>query len=229
MIRLITAATRECLEPLGLRRGKSRSWYDDRDWWIINVEFQASRRPGTYLNIGAMWLWTDQEHWSFDEGCRVHWQGDGSFASTTPLGERGWTNFLDFRTADQFSHDVRSLAQIAARRVAELRAQFPDPPSVVRQLASRRTRSDESPWWHAYHTGAAAAFCGDAATARRSFDRITPNNLGVEWEHDLARRASELSSLANDPDALRQRLHTTVQATRQRLKLSPGPTAAPGS
>ncbi|MGW4461646.1 hypothetical protein [Micromonospora sp. NPDC004704] len=226
--RLIASAAREGLAPLGLRRlDRSRTWYDDRGWWVIHVEFQSSRRAGTYLNIGAMWLWVDKNFWTFDEGDRLYWRNDGSFTYDPPYGGSGWLQFLDFLRVEQFSRDLPSLVQIAARRVTELRAQFPDPGSVVTHLASRRTRRAESEWWHDYNTGAAAGLCRDTATARRSFDSIRPDHLEVDWVHDLARTASELGDLASDPDALQERILATIHATRQRLKLPPSVITAP--
>jgi hypothetical protein len=220
--RLIATAARERLKPLGLhQRGRSRIWYDDRDWSLITVEFQPPRTLGTYLNVGATWLWTDRDHLSFDEGNRLHWRSDGSFTSTAPLGEPGWRQLLEYRDADQFSRDIQLVVDVAARRVVELRAMLPDPCGAAELLAGRQTRPDESPWWHAYHSGAAAGLCGDVASARRGFDRIAVGDLDPGWAHDLARQAAELSGLGNDVDALRRRLVDTIQTTRQRLKLSP--------
>ncbi|WP_326556437.1 hypothetical protein [Micromonospora sp. NBC_01796] len=125
--RLIASAAREGLAPLGLRRlGRSRRWYDDRGWWVIHVEFQSSRSAGTYLNIGAMWLWVDKNFWTFDEGDRLYWRDDGSFTYDPQYGESGWLQFLDFLRVEQFSRDLPSLVQIAARRVTELLASDPD-------------------------------------------------------------------------------------------------------
>jgi hypothetical protein len=222
--RLITAAAREHLPPLGLRRrGASRNWFDDRGWWLINVAFQPSARDGTYLNIGAMWLWHEGDHWSFDEGCRLYWRADGTFTTDPPIGERGWGDFLEFRSSEQFAHDLQMLVEIAVQRVEQLRRLFPDPCAVARRLAARATRPGESPWWHAYHSGAAAAFCGDAATARHSFERIMVTNLDPDWAHELAHNARDLADLAENPPDLRHRLAEMIQATRHRLGLPPAP------
>ena len=52
--RVIDAEARQALKPLGLyRKGKSRVWYDDHGWWLIQVEFQPSAWfRGSYLNVG---------------------------------------------------------------------------------------------------------------------------------------------------------------------------------
>ncbi|MEU9738881.1 hypothetical protein AB0E12_06775 [Micromonospora chersina] len=225
--RLVAAAARQHLQPLGLhRRGASRVWFDDRGWWLIVVEFQPSRSQGTYVNVGAMWLWHERGHWSFDDGSRIHWRNDGTFVAHPPIGEAGWTSSLDFANAEQFTRDLDMVAGIAAQRVEQLRSQFPDPAATARQLASRTTKHSESPWWHAYHTGAAAALAGDPDTARQAFHRITVGNLDPVWAHDLAQHAQQLADLADNPPALQQRVTEVIHATRQRLKLPPGPTSA---
>ncbi|MEH0937751.1 hypothetical protein [Micromonospora psammae] len=220
--RLVAAAARQYLQPLGLhRKGGSRVWFDDRGWWLIVVEFPPSRSDGTYLNVGAMWLWHERDHWSFDDGGRIYWRNDAAFVAQPPIGETGWTSFLDFVNAQQFTRDTDTLAGIAAQRVEELRAQYPDPAATARQLASRKTGRDESSWWHAYHTGIAATLAGDLDAARQAFHRITVGNLDPNWAHDLAQRAGHLADLANDPPTLRQRVIEIIHATRRRLKLPP--------
>jgi hypothetical protein len=55
----VSASARDALRPLGLRqKGRSRVWIDDRRWWLILVEFQASGwSKGSYLNVAPMWMW----------------------------------------------------------------------------------------------------------------------------------------------------------------------------
>jgi len=215
---LVKAAAREHLAPLGLRqRAGSRLWFDDRGWWLANVEFQPSRRQGTYLNVGAMWLWNDRDHWAFDDGSRVYWRGEGSFTHEVPLGERGWTDFLDYRTPVQFTKEIDRVARVAAQRVQQLREQFSDPRAAAEQLTSRSTRRGESRLWHLFNGGAAAGLSGNAQTARRCFDSIAVDSLEPEWAHELATRSAQLRELADD--ALRNRLIETINATRQRLNL----------
>ncbi|MEU1397461.1 hypothetical protein ABZ403_15550 [Micromonospora zamorensis] len=222
--RLVAATAREHLQPLGLRRrGATRLWFDDRGWWLILVEFQPSRSNGTYLNIGAMWLWHERDHWSFDDGDRIYWRNDAAFVTQPPIGEAGWTSSLDFINAEQFARDINMVAGVAAQRVEQLRGQYPDPAATARQLASRTTGLGESPWWHAYHTGAAAALAGDAGTARQAFHRITVGNLDPDWAHDLARHARRLADLADNPPALQRRIIELIQSTRRQLKLPPTP------
>lgn len=66
VLRIVTSAARESLEPLGLaRRGRSRLWVDDHGWWLGVVEFTPPRTAGSGLHVGAMWLWHDVDHLAF--------------------------------------------------------------------------------------------------------------------------------------------------------------------
>jgi hypothetical protein len=68
--KIIAEAAKETLEPLGIfQKGRSRSWIDDRGWWIVNIEFQPSgNSKGSYLNVAAMWLWDENDFFTFDFG-----------------------------------------------------------------------------------------------------------------------------------------------------------------
>lgn len=219
--RLIAAAARRHLRPLGLhRKGRSRLWYDDRGWSLIVVEFQTSGNDGTYLNIAAMWLWDEFEHWTLDDGDRISWRDDGSFLPE-PHDELGWEGFLSVITPDQFARDIDTVAGVAARRVEQLRSEFPDPAGTAARLAGRPTRPGEDAGWHTYHTGAAAALAGDADAARQAFHRIAATTATFEWEIVRARTATELAALADDPSALRQRIVELIEKRRRVLGLPP--------
>src|ERR1700761_427171 len=71
--RLINVAARTILRPLGcVQKGRSRTWLDDQSWWVGVVEFQPSGwARGSYLNVGACWLWSEKNYLSFDAGHRV--------------------------------------------------------------------------------------------------------------------------------------------------------------
>jgi hypothetical protein len=76
------------LRPLGLqRKGRSRVWFDDHGWWVGVVGFQPSRfSRGSYLNVGAMWLWSGNSHVTDQVGVRVRrapfvsYESDAQFA-----------------------------------------------------------------------------------------------------------------------------------------------------
>jgi hypothetical protein len=97
-------------ETLGLiRKGRSRTWLDDNDWWLGVVELQPSSwTRGSYLNVGAMWLWrkTDDHVIYFGFGDRI----DGA-------------GFADASDA-AFEYAVAAMAATAAEHVQRLREQL---------------------------------------------------------------------------------------------------------
>src|SRR4051794_39139422 len=100
--KLLTAAAREVLGPMGLVQiGRSRIWLDDQTWWLCAVEFQPSSwSRGTYLNVGCCWLWHVKDYVSFDLGNRV--------------ADAGYTAF---KNEAQFAAAARKYAQRAAIEV----------------------------------------------------------------------------------------------------------------
>jgi hypothetical protein len=215
--RLITGVARSVLRPMGLsQKGRSRLWYDDRGWSLTVVEFQPGRSPGTYLNVGAMWLWADRSAWTFDHGYRTYWRDDATFTWEPPYGEAGWQQHVDFLDVDQFSREMALVARVAALQVEKLRQQFPDVAAVGEQLSSMPTQIGESPLWRAFHCGAAAALSGDLPAAKQNLEKVASADLRVGWEQDLAAKAVGLLRLVHDPVALRDRL---VEATARGRRL----------
>jgi hypothetical protein len=134
---IITAAAREVLRPMGLKqKGRSRVWLDDHGWWLIVVEFQASSwSRGSYLNVGAMWLWHEPDHHiRFDVGHRV----DGA-------------GFIQYQNEDQFIPLARRFADLAGQEVRALRERFPDLRSVCEHLVAENPGRG----WPAFNAGVA--------------------------------------------------------------------------
>src|SRR2546426_11816134 len=98
--RLIAAAAKTALLPLGCRRkGQSRLWYSDQRFWIISIEFQPSAwSKGSYLNVGAAWLWHARTGFGFDAGYRV-------------------ADFISFESQEQFAPLIEQMAARASQEV----------------------------------------------------------------------------------------------------------------
>ncbi|MFF8413885.1 hypothetical protein [Streptomyces omiyaensis] len=204
--RLVTAAAREVLRPLGLQqRGRSRTWIDDHGWWLGVVEFQPGRSDGSYLNVGVMWLWQDRDHLSFDAGGR----------------EPGFERFVN---PAQFALDAQSLARRAAALVRENRARFVDLPSTTAFLTSQKSRPDH--FWDGYHAGVAAGLSGRTTTARHHLDRVLAEDAFAPWMVRAQESARRLHALAEDPKAFRAWATATTTSCRRRLELPTGRTAA---
>lgn len=190
----IRDAAREDLAPLGLvQKGRSRIWLDDHAWYLIQVEFQPSGfGKGSYLNVGAMWLWSPKDFLSFDHGDRVR----------------------HFEEANgDFTAQARSLASTAASRVLELREEVGSLESIAAVFA------DPDPGWPTLHAAIAAGLLGDVSVARRHFDAIVRLPVHYDWERDLVGQADSLLALLPDPSAFRDEVVTRIVTTRSLLRL----------
>jgi len=211
--KLINAAARDVLRPLGItQKGRSRTWLDDRGWWLGVIEFQPSSwSRGSYLNVGVNWLWDSKDYLSFDFGSRVH-EVDGPQI------------FVQYESDDQFLPLAHELATTAAEQACRYRDLFPTIDACAREL--RQTKPDLLE--KSLDAGIALSLSGDAPAAQEMFARSLSwfeSDEGLEWrtDRDEARyqRVRLLSALAEDVAAFRQRIREDVYEARARLKLPP--------
>jgi hypothetical protein len=209
--KLINAAARETLRPLGLvQAGRSRTWLDDQGWWLGIVEFQPSVwTRGSYLNVGVNWLWNVKDWLSFDFGYRVDEPGKEQ-------------TFFEYESDDQFAPLARQLAMVAAERITHYRRLFP----TLAAAATRLKGADDLE--RSLDAGVALGLVGEPDTAAAMLDRfITWFESGeeAEWRSDddapLYDRARLLRDLASDTQAFRERIRADVRETRTLLKLEP--------
>ncbi|MDH6580640.1 hypothetical protein [Kitasatospora sp. MAP5-34] len=208
--RLVTAAAREVLRPLGLQqRGRSRTWLDDQGWWLGVVEFQPSSwGQGTYLSVGAMWLWDDADYLAFHVGGR----------------EAGHESYKD---EAQFASLAMDMARLAASRTVEYRGLFTSPTSTAKYLAAHSAQRGNA--WDNYHAGVAAGLVGDADTARDRLARATQQFSGTDipWRVQAHQTSLQLRDMADDAEALRSWAAERITSCRQKLKLGPSPAGLP--
>ena len=200
--RILMEAARRALAPLGVRqRGRSRTWVDDHGWWLIVVEFQPSSwSKGSYLNVGAMWLWQRTDHisfdFSFDLGSRVE-------------------NHKEFRDEASVAVDAEQLAQRAAVEVLRYRSHFPDITAVADVLEKDARDSN----WPRYHAAIAAALAGRPALAAAGLRALADGPADYSWQEELRALAGELRETLTSPEAFESRVSTFVRTTRGLLKL----------
>lgn len=199
--RLIRDAAKRHLTPLGVRqRGRSRTWIDDRGWWLITVEFQPSSwSRGTYLNVGATWLWYFKNYLSFDLGYRIE-------------------GFRDL-TGEDAQSACDEVARRAAGEVEELRARIPDVEAVAREQKVAPA-GDLCPL---YHVAVAEALTGHLVDARQRFETLalpSAEDRNIAWIRELRARASFLLSLVGNASAFSEEIRSTIHQTRQALRLS---------
>jgi hypothetical protein len=201
--KLLNRAAREFLRPLGLtQKGRSRTWLDDHGWWLGVVEFQPGFGKGSYLNVGATFLWNpshdDDPYLSFDLGYRVE-------------------EFHPFEDASQFEPLARALAQRAADEARALRARLPDVAAAATVLAAAAEGDDGWPAWHA---AIALGLAGRRREAAMMFDRVIALDDDRDFWRRAQREAERLQPMLDDEESFRAEIEARIDRRRRALKLS---------
>jgi hypothetical protein len=195
---MITEAAKAALRPLGcVQKGRSRTWLDDQSWWVGLVEFQPSSWDrGSYLNVGACWLWYEKDCLSFDAGYRVE-------------------NFQSFKSADQFALAAEKLAERASREVTVLRKRFASPSHAQAWLAAKPPISI----WDHYHLAVIAGLAGAIDQSKRSFADVMSDPDERPWAIEIRRRAAEFARRLDLDNGIEAEVIDTVKRTRDLLGL----------
>lgn len=213
---ILNAGAREVLRPMGLvRKGRSRTWWDDHGWWLINVEFQPSGfSKGSYLNVGVSWLWAAEprSYVSYDLGYRVPSAG-GTFES-----------------ADQWRAVVDGLVRLAAEEVVRYRQLVPNLEAAARECVRlerervehmRTSQGRQAPAsWPTWHAAVASGLAGDVGTAVRYFDAVAQSAAEPEYWLPVRDRAAVWSDLVRrDHVAFIEVVRRQTEKQREALKL----------
>src|SRR5262249_40202190 len=155
---------RKILKPLGLtQKGRSRFWRDDRQWFVIGVEFQPSSwSRGSYLNVGCNWLWQVNEHFAYDVGGRVN-------------------SFVRFDNSEQFGVVTEELAYKAAEEIKRYRKMFPD----VRGVCDYYLQQESENIWSNLNAGIASALANKQSKASQFFQKVIESNDEAQWAKAL--------------------------------------------
>ncbi len=202
-----------------IQQGRSRVWLDDQGWWLCVVEFQPSSfTKGSYLNVGAMWLWRASAEIYFAVGYRV-----------------GEAPLVEFESEEQFAPAAKNFAEVAARQVSKYRALFPDLLHAARFLETHG--GGVSPEQDAFDAGMAWGLLGERAKAESAFKRHDSLISGYlkSWEsedwfrHDeehYRKEAEEdwaeshrFGQLLDDPARFRTEVLARIRSHRASLKL----------
>jgi hypothetical protein len=202
--RIIARAAQRRLKPLGcVQKGRSRTWIDDHGWWLGVIEFQPSGwSKGSYLNVGACWMWYAKDFLSFDDGYRVE-------------------EFQPFRDDEQFEQVAAALAERAAIEVETLRRRFPSLASAAKYLIAKQ--ADDRDLWAHYNAGVAAGLVGDTGTAKARLRKVVAvPQQDVPWILQLKEKSGMLLDLADNTSRFRSETAAVVGRARDLLKLSGG-------
>ncbi|MBT2118491.1 hypothetical protein KK141_22730 [Dyella sp. LX-66] len=167
------------------------------------VEFQPSGwDKGSYLNVGACWLWYEKDFLSFDAGSRVQ-------------------NFQAFVNDEQFALAAKELAEQAAQEVIALRERFPSPSHVQAWLTAKPPVSI----WDHYHVAVSAGLAGATEQSKRAFADVISSPVDRSWAAEIKRRSIEFMRCLELGDGFEAEILDTVRRARGLLGL---PVAAPG-
>jgi hypothetical protein len=194
---LITAAARKHLAPLGgVQEGRSRLWLIDSGWFASVVEFQPSSfGKGSYLNVGAHFLWSPANVITFDFGYRK----DG---------------FHEFNDESEFADVADSLARLAAQETLALQSRFPTP-KVLHGMTPGNTGEA---WIDRFHRGVSHALDSQPEQADFIFDTLL--NPKSEKQADPAYdEYARLRTLLHDLPAFKRRIGEIIGERRAELKL----------
>jgi hypothetical protein len=198
--KIIAQVAKETLGPVGIfQKGRSRTWIDDRGWWIVHIEFQPSGfSKGSYLNVGAMWLWHEKDYFSFDVGHRV-------------------AKFVEFVDERQFTPAVMQLASRAKAEALKLRSQFASIHDAARYLPGQ-ARRDENRWTE-LNAAIALGYVGKTFWARRLFKKIERKTPTQEWEYQVREIARRFAETLDRPADFQRNVKEAILRTRKLLNL----------
>ena len=204
--KIIADAAKCNLAPLGLtRKGRSRVWLDDRGWYVTVVEFQPSGfSKGSYLNVGAHFLWCWSGGTSFDLGYRVN-------------------GFVTFAGNENFAAEIEQLACAAVKEVERLRSVLVSPSVVAKVVPSNPNASS----WACFHQAVSLALSGETCESSKLFTGLAKPALEYyateshrAYEIDRASRCEALAGKLSDRTAFRGAVIELIAAQRQSLHLN---------
>ena len=197
--RLLSAAAKAHLAPIGLlRKGRSRTWIADHGWYLIVVEFQPSGfSKGSYLNVGAHFLWQWSGSLSFDLGYRVD-------------------QFVRYNSDAQFQIESERLAIHAVTEIQRLRDQLPGPGAVPSALPPD---PEGMAGWPTYHRAVSLGLTGETDDASRLFQGLLEPSENYEWIVARAKKCQGLLKLLFDRPAFQDAIMQLIKGQRQALRL----------
>lgn len=196
--KLITTAARTHLSPFGCtQQGRSRTWLLDRTWFVSVVEFQPSSfGKGLFLNVGAHFLWTQDDDLSFDLGHRVE-------------------GFVEYETDEQFAEVADQYARRALEELKALDARLPSPGAASAVLPKSTggilgVRKDRA---ISHFLG------GETPTAKGLLNSLATRPSTHEIDKAFCAYCADLLARLEEPERFRLHLATLINARRAALGL----------
>lgn len=198
--KIINKVATQILKPFGIdRKGQSRTWHDDQNWFTTMIEFQPfSNRQGTCINIGVNFHWYLKDYWSFDIGYRE-------------------SKFVDFENDNQFAFEVEKLAKIGLDKALNYRELLIDL-ATAKQTITRHQFTSEN-LWGSYHKGTICGLVGDKKGLNEYYDRLLSVEDNAPFTKDLKVQVKKLQSVSVDIDIFKSKIINIIRDTRRLKKL----------
>lgn len=199
-IKIINKVARQIFKPHGMvRKGQSRTWYDDHGWFTIYVEFPPHRwDKGTFVNVNVNFHWYEKDYISFD----LSHNGD---------------RFLEFVSAEQFTPKVTILINNALNQVFKYREELNELASAKQIITEYTFHSDNL--WGNYHKGVICGLNNEMQQAIKYFELILEQDDSASFVKTLKDRTKELLDLKNSPEAFINHVIEVIKRKRNLIKL----------
>lgn len=197
----LAVAAKAGLGPVGMvRKGRSRTWFADRDYMLGVVEFQPSSwSKGTYLNVSLMWLWQPIDHVIFE------------------VEPRRVGQFVSFEGSHDVAADAAGVASDARTAISALLGKFDGLPAVVEHLQTSPRAGTPR---FLGHLGTAYAMLGDLVRARAALV-VREEASSNAW--NALSYLVEARAAADEESSFREWVGQTLMATRAALNLPAKP------
>lgn len=169
------------------------------------MEFQPSSwSKGSYLNVGATWLWRPEPEEAVISFDFVPYRVEP---------------FLEAQSEEQFAADARRLAERAAEEIIRLRATLPN---VAEAASALERQARQLGGWHNWHAAVALGLSGQLAQAASHLDRVIRSEDDREWWIPVRQAAGRLrKAIEKDPADFRRSVLGYIAESRRSLRLPP--------
>lgn len=198
---IIHKVARTIFKPYGIKRkGQSRTYLDDNEWFTTVIEFQPhSYGRGTFLNIGVNFHWYSQTHFSFDLGYRV-------------------APFINFTHPEKFSAEIEQLCKLTTDKVMAYREELSSRHKALETILAHQFPSESL--WGNYHKGTIAGLTGDMNLMNHHYNQLLKSEENIDWIHKLKSHTVHLQQLSKNRGEFENYLSDLINQTRTLKRLN---------
>jgi hypothetical protein len=198
--KIINQVAQKIFRPFEVyRKGQSRTWLDDQNWFTTIIEFQPfNNTMGTCLNVGVNFHWYPKNYWSFDIGYRE-------------------SQFIEFEDTNQFFSEVEKLAKLALEKTLNYRELLKDYTTAKQTIIKHQFASDNL--WGNYHKGTICGLIQDKVGLNDYYDKLLNDETDAPWIKDLKLLVKELKGASVDIDIYKTTIFEIIRNTRKLKQL----------